>query len=300
MTFSLKRLTDPFSIGVLIVYILAVIRLVFIPNALWPALLLGLGVALLSWIVLSITRKYSPQPVRVVRPKTELWSILIWYTGVYLLAFFTYAKGLELVNQFTNWFFLVIVPFGLLVLVRGSGSAMRDTLRSIGLTRVGLKEALKLAMVIGSLVIPILYIIGDKQRAAIQMIFYEPSQAVLSFFVSFLLALLTAGFVEEFFFRGMLQSRLVSSTGSEWYGLLIASLLFGLFHLPLYFFSPFEPTQGNFAWSLSSVITEQVVAGILLGVLWTRTHNLAAPLLIHSLINAFALMTTLDINIGSG
>ena len=130
--------------------------------------------------------------------------------------------------------------------------------------------------------------------------FHEPSQALVSFFVSFLLALLTAGFVEEFFFRGVLQSRLVSSTGSEWYGLLIASLLFGLFHLPLYFFSPFEPTQGNFAWSLSSVITEQVVAGILLGVLWTRTHNLAAPLLIHALVNAFALMTTLDINIGSG
>lgn len=300
MTFSPKQFTAPFSISILIIYILAVIRLAFIPNALWSALLLVSGVTLLSWIVLAVTREYTPQPVRVVRPKAELWSMIIWYAGVFLLAYFTYAKGLELVNQFTNWFFLVIVPFGLLVLVRGSGSAMSDTLRSIGLTRAGFKEALKLAMVIGPLVIPVLYLIGDNQRAAIQMIFHEPAQALIPFFISFLVALLTAGFVEEFFFRGVLQSRLVSVTGSEWYGLLIASLLFGLFHLPLYFFSPFEPTQGNFVWSLSSVITEQVVAGMLLGVLWTRTHNLAAPLLIHALINAFALMTTLDINIGSG
>lgn len=105
--------------------------------------------------------------------------------GCLLVSFFHYSKGLELVNQLTNWFFLVIVPFGLLVLVRGSDSAMRDTLRSIGLTRAGLKEALKLAMVIGPLVIPILYLIGDKQRAAIQMIFHEPSRALISFFVSF-------------------------------------------------------------------------------------------------------------------
>jgi hypothetical protein len=39
------------------------------------------------------------------------------------------------------------------------------------------------------------------------------------------------------------------------------SLLFGLLHLPMYFFSPFEPTHGDLLWALSSGITGQAVMG---------------------------------------
>jgi len=293
-----KRLIDPFSFAALAVYVLALIGLFSTAETLWPVLLLGLGTALLSGIALAVTRGSMPQPVDVVRPPVELWSALIWYGIVVLLAAFTTAQGFELVNQFTNWLFLVIVPFGLLVLTRGRGLALRATLRSVGFTRAGLKDALKLAAIVGPLSIPVLYFAGDQQRAAIQMIFHEPFQAIGPFLTSLALALLTAGFVEEFFFRGVLQSRLASYLGSEWRGLLVASVLFGLFHLPMYFFSSFEPTHGNFVWALAGVIVEQAVVGILLGVLWARTHNLAAPLLVHAFVNALAWMTALEIGIG--
>lgn len=293
-----RRLTDPFVITALAVYVLALVGLFFTARILWAALLLALGTALLSGIALVVTRGRMPQSLDVIRPKAELWLPLIWYGIVALLAAFTTAKGLELVNQFTNWLFLVIVPFGLLVLTRGRGLVLRATLRSVGFTRTGAKDALKLAAIIGPLFIPVLYLVGDQQRAAIQMVFHKPLQAILPFLVSFVLALLTAGFVEEFFFRGVLQSRLAICTGSEWRGLLVASLLFGLFHLPMYFFSPFEPTHGDFIWALASVITEQAVAGVLLGVLWIKTHNLAAPILVHAFINALAWMTTLKIGTG--
>lgn len=132
----------------------------------------------------------------------------------------TSAIQLELVNQFTNWFFLVIVPFSLLLIARGRGLALRATLRSVGITRTGLKNSLRLSAIMAPLSIPVLYVVGDQQRAAIEMVFQKPLQALVSFLVSFPLALLTAGFGEEFFFRGVLQPRLARCLGSEWRGLL--------------------------------------------------------------------------------
>jgi membrane protease YdiL (CAAX protease family) len=223
---------------------------------------------------------------------------LIWYGLVILLATTTMVNGLELVNQFTNWFFLVLVPLGLLVLARTRAVSLRTTLRSVGLTRTGMKDAMRLAVLIMPLSIPLQYIVGKQQRAAIRMIFHTPLRAGVSFLTSFVLALLTAGFVEEFFFRGVLQSRLAARLGSEWRGLLVASFLFGLLHLPMYYFSPFEPTHGNLVWTIANVIAEQTVAGLLLGVVWVRTRNLIAPVLLHAFIDAIAMMSVLKIGAG--
>ncbi len=285
-----KWLTDPFTLAALAVYVLALIGLFSAAGTLRSALLLGLGTVLLSGIAVVVTRGRRPPPVDIVRPQAELWPVLVWYGAVFLLAVLTSARGLEVVNQFTNWLFLVTVPSGLLMRVRGGRLALRDTLRSVGLTRRGLKEGLKVAALVGPLSIPVVCVVGEQQRAAIEMMLRQPLQAMAPFLVSLVLALVTAGTVEEFFFRGVLQSRLTSCLGSQWRGLVVASLLFGLIHLPMYYYSPYEPTRGNLVWTLASVIVEQGVMGILLGVLWARTHNLAAPLLIHALINGLAWM----------
>lgn len=292
------KLTDPYLIITSIIYVLALTGLCFTPSPLSSALMLGLGVALLSVIVVFITRKQITGPLDIVRPRAELGAMLIWYGLVFILAIATNARGIELVNEFTNWFFLVVTPVILLVIVRRRGIAMRAILHSAGFRPEGLKIALKLAGLIGLLLIPVLYLVGQQQRAAIQMVFREPQRAAIAFSISFILALMTSGFVEEFFFRGVLQTRLTVCIGSEWCGLLVASLLFGLFHLPMYLFSPFEPTHGDLLWAVTSVITEQAVLGVMLGVLWARTHNLAAPMLVHAFINAIAMMSTLKIGIG--
>lgn len=292
-----SRLADPYFIAAFILYGLALTGSAIVSGSWWSAMLLGFGVALLSGIVLVVTNKQRPH-VTTACSQFQLWSMLIWYGLVILLAVVTLARGLELVNGFTNWFFLVLVPVGLLALKRRHDTSVRDMLHSAGLTRTGMKDALKLVVLLVPLSIPLLYIVGDQQRAAIQMIFNTPRLAVAPFLVSFVLALLTAGFVEEFFFRGILQSRLAACLSSEWHGLLVAAFLFGLLHLPLYFYSSFEPTQGNLVWAVASVITEPTILGILLGVVWIRTRNLIAPVLLHAFINSFAMMTTLKIGAG--
>jgi len=286
-----NKLTDPYTVAALFLYGLALIGLFLMTHMIWPALLLGVGTAFLCGIVWAVTRGQTVLPVTVIRPRAEMGLLLIWYGIVVLLDALTRADGVELINQFTNWFFLVLVPLGLLVMIRRSG--VRETLRSAGLTRSSFKDSLKLTAVVIPLSIPILYLVGGQQRAGIQLLIRQPLQAIAPLALGFIIFLLTAAFVEEFFFRGLLQSRLAFYLRSEWRGLLVASLLFGLLHLPLYFYSPFEPTHGNFAWALTSAITEQGAAGMLLGVLWTRTHNLAAPIFLHAFINGLAIMTNL-------
>ncbi|HSL25313.1 MAG TPA: hypothetical protein VLA54_03455 [Acidimicrobiia bacterium] len=68
-----------------------------------------------------------------------------------------------------------------------------------------------------------------------------------------------------------------------------------VFSISLYYYSDFEPTHGDFLWSLSAVISEQAVFGVLLGVLWMRMRNLTAPVLVHAFVLALAFMTTVHI-----
>lgn len=193
-------LIDPYFIAASILYMLALSGLAFVSSSWWSALLLGSGVMLICGIVLVVTGRRVPPPVVIIRPRAELWSMLTWFGLVLLVAAITLAIGLELVSQFTNWFFLVLAPLGLLILVRGRGGPLRSTLRSVGFRRTQLKDGVILAVVMMPLTIPLLCVVGDQQRAAIQMVFHAPFRAALSFLACFIFALLSAGFVEEFFF----------------------------------------------------------------------------------------------------
>lgn len=291
------QVTDPCLLIFIVLYGLAVAGLVIAVPGEWQlALFLAAGVGAVSGAVLVIFRRWVPHPVESVT-QNELWFVLIWYTGVFLLSGVTDAQGIEVVNGFTNWLFLFLVPLGCLRAVRGG--SVRGTLRSAGLTRTGLGTALKMAFLTGFLFLPvILGSVNTTQREAILAVFRTPSRLVIVFPVSFVLAFLLAGFTEEFFFRGVLQSRVAYVTGSEVRGLVVASLLFGVLHVPHAYFLATWPTQGNLVWSLASVMTEYAVAGVLLGVLWVKTHNLAAPALVHAFINALVLMSSLQIGTG--
>ncbi|WKA59224.1 type II CAAX endopeptidase family protein [Planococcus shenhongbingii] len=74
---------------------------------------------------------------------------------------------------------------------------------------------------------------------------------------------------EEFIFRGVLLSRMTMKT-SRWGGILISSLLFGLAH---------DDIIGSFLF------------GIIAALLYLKTRNLLAPILLHIFYNAFFALT---------
>jgi hypothetical protein len=80
------------------------------------------------------------------------------------------------------------------------------------------------------------------------------------------------GLSEEFFFRGMLQQMLARSMNSTIAGLLIASILFGLAHLP---FRDFP----NWRFAILAGL-----AGVFYGLAYTRAGSIRAAMVTHALV----------------
>jgi membrane protease YdiL (CAAX protease family) len=101
-----------------------------------------------------------------------------------------------------------------------------------------------------------------------------------------------SGFGEEFAFRGYFQSRLNQAFGGPMRlfgiqfgaGLIIASLLFGLWHVD----NTYDPAIGlsslSWGWALWSS-----VGGLLFGVIREKTGTLVAPGIAHGLPDAVGL-----------
>ena len=88
----------------------------------------------------------------------------------------------------------------------------------------------------------------------------------------------TSGVAEEVFFRGFLQQALSDLLfGSDWLGLIVASVIFGLIHI--------GPDRKKFLpWTIMAV-----VLGVCFGVIYLYTGNIIAPVIAHFTINFFNL-----------
>nr|WP_229390607.1 type II CAAX endopeptidase family protein [Methanosarcina sp. DH2]MCC4770619.1 CPBP family intramembrane metalloprotease [Methanosarcina sp. DH2] len=86
-----------------------------------------------------------------------------------------------------------------------------------------------------------------------------------------IIMIFVVGFVEEFIFRGIIQTRLEEFLGPAG-GILLASLLFGIMHSS--YGTPYE-------------IAYTFLAGGILGYLFYRTKSLSLVVMIHGFINVF-------------
>jgi uncharacterized protein len=105
--------------------------------------------------------------------------------------------------------------------------------------------------------------------------------------LSFAWLMVEVGVVEEFFFRALLQERLAAVLRSQWGGLVVAAVLFGLVHAPGFYLRPAATQEALgphpsllMAVGYSIVLTS--LAGLFLGVLWMRTKNLGVLVVVHA------------------
>ena len=70
----------------------------------------------------------------------------------------------------------------------------------------------------------------------------QSGQALWLYPLMLILMFLMAGFTEEFFFRGFLQTRVEVLTGSPWTAVAIVTVLFSVYHLPYAYFNPMWPS----------------------------------------------------------
>jgi membrane protease YdiL (CAAX protease family) len=78
---------------------------------------------------------------------------------------------------------------------------------------------------------------------------------------------------EEFFFRGLLQRWLARWLGNDWAALAVASVLFGLLHLPF---------RGFPNWRFALLAT---LAGVFYGRAYLTTRSVRAAMVTHALVN---------------
>ena len=286
---------DPFLWGFIIIFAAAFAALPDLSAEWLSTILIPLATILAVALVVFLSRKHSPAALEIPRPAMEWWSVFGWYAGFMILSVITKGSGI-LSNDIAKWLWFVILPLGLLWFGRGSSCNLTTFLRSVGLHRQGLGKALLLGLLAFVILLPfILMSMPSSQLTKIHDIFQQPLQAVVIMPLSFLLLLFTAGFTEEVFFRGILQSHLAKLMRSEMRSCLITAFLFGIYHLPYAYFLSDRPPHGNLVWAVASVVTEQMIAGLILGVLWMRTRNLGSSILLHTLIDLLPAMTMLHL-----
>ena len=205
----------------------------------------------------------------------------------YFAAYIAYLCW-RLENEFLHWGSLVLLPLGLIFLhrtIKGAPSPFAESLGSVGLRRGNLATGLLTAGLVG-LLLSLLQIFLSRDRGKILELI-QSGKAFWLFPVVFAVMLLTAGFTEEFFFRGVLQTRLAALIRSNFWAVIVVALLFGLYHLPYAYLNPRWPSHGNWPHAIKLAFGQGVPAGIILGWIYVRSKsNLVACVVTHALINS--------------
>lgn len=141
---------------------------------------------------------------------------------------------------------------------------------------------------------PIVAILGDLVEKLLQALFgysaYEQtavkfvklaSEAPLALVFALISVIFMAPFIEEFLFRGVLQTFLRKRAGSK-AAVLLSALLFALFHFS------FSQGLGNV-----TLIFSLFILGLFLGILYERQRSLWAPIGLHMTFNIISALRIL-------
>jgi membrane protease YdiL (CAAX protease family) len=230
-------------------------------------------------------------------PNSVNYGIEALLSLLYFILYFGYLF-FNLENEFAHWISLVMLPTILLFLYhRKRGLVFRDTLASVGLERSRLSRGVFWAAVIGLLLSAAQ--VYFSARSAEMWALITTGKVLYLFPLAFLLLVFTAGFTEEYFFRGIVQTRLGIVLRRKLWAILLTSVLFGVYHLPYAYLHPQWPSHGDIGAALESSMGQGIIAGLILGAVYERSGgNLIASIIVHALIDTLPAMTLIKFNIG--
>jgi membrane protease YdiL (CAAX protease family) len=219
-------------------------------------------------IVLSVYLVGGPQWIDQHLPSS-------WIDSARARSFITLAKKL-----------IVFVAIPLAIFRFGFGYRLRD----FGIQSEGLRALrgshLPVILVVGGSFVAFQYFLSGG-GAAFRHGQFTVNQLLVGLPLCFIWLFVEAGLVEEFFFRALVQSHLAAAFKSEVSGTVLMSLIFGLAHAPGFIFRHAGEVEGlgSNPSALDAVAYSVVVlaiSGVTFGVIWARTKNLFAVILIHT------------------
>lgn len=216
--------------------------------------------------------------------KKELWAAPVYFV-LYLGYLFWRSE-----SELGHWISLVLLPLVLVgFLNRGREAPLPSALATFGLRRGHLRRGLWLTLVLGIFLGLFQVFLSRSGPAALEA--FRTGTALYLLPLAFVLMLATAGFTEEFFFRGFLQTRLEGLLRSRAGGLISTSVLFGVYHLPYAYFNPNWPSAGDWGAAWAAALGQGIPGGLVLGGLFLYSgRNLVACIVLHALVNAFPAM----------
>ena len=121
---------------------------------------------------------------------------------------------------------------------------------------------------------------------------FTATQLSIALPLCFVWLAIEAGFVEEFFFRALVQSRFASWFRSEISGVALMAIAFGLAHAPGLIFRQAGEVEGLGAHpgalqAMAYTIVTMAPAALTFGIVWARTRNLFAVIIIHAATDLF-------------
>jgi membrane protease YdiL (CAAX protease family) len=255
----------------------------------------GIAFPLIAWVA---TRRAFPFSISI-HPSTSELVVLI----VYVLALSFYLiGGPQWIDQHlpSSWvdsarikFFIVlakkllvfvVIPFAIFRF--GFGYRIRD----FGIQRDGLRALVRshlpVVLAVGGAFLVFQYFLSGG-GAAFRRGHFTVYQLLLGLPLCFIWLFIEAGLIEEFFFRALIQSRLAAAFKSEVSGIVLMSLIFGLAHAPGFIFRHAGEVEGlgSNPSALDAVaysIVVLAISGVTFGVIWARTKNLFAVMVIHA------------------
>jgi len=162
--------------------------------------------------------------------------------------------------------------------------------RNFGVQREGLRALrgshLPVVLVVGGVFVAFQYFFSGG-GASFRHGHFTADQLIVGLPLCFIWLFVEAGLVEEFFFRALVQSQLATAFKSEVGGVVLMSLIFGLAHAPGFIFRHAGDVEGlgphpDAFDAVAYSIVVLAVSGVTFGVVWARTKNLFALMLIHA------------------
>lgn len=267
-----------------------------VAGALVVLIVFGIVLPLIAWIA---TRSAIPLSVSIKPSASEL----IVLSG-YIIALSLYLiGGPQWIDQHlpSGWtdslriesvitlakklIVFVAIPFAIFRL--GFGYRVRD----FGVQHEGLRALrgshLLVVLVVGGAFLAFQYFVSGG-GAAFRREHFTTFQLLLGLPLCLMWLLLEVGLVEEFFFRALVQSQLAAVFKSEVSGIVLMSLIFGLAHAPGFIFRHAGELEGlgphpSALDAIAYSIVVLGVSGIAFGVIWARTKNLFALMLVHAI-----------------
>ena len=226
-----------------------------------------------------------------VFPPADLSRRDVWAAPAYFALYMVYLT-LTLESELLHWVTMVAVPLALTWTFRAP--ALRNLgsiLGSFGLRRGNLTRGVGWALLL-AVGFGVMQALGGSEHAQEIREMFRSRRVFVALPVALLAMMLTAGFTEEFFFRGFLQTRLTALTRSRIAGVAISAVLFGLYHLPYAYLNPNWSSHGDLGAAFTSAMGQGGIGGLVLGTLYALTRgNLIACMIVHSSINAIWFMT---------